>query len=149
MQMYIFFLNPPNSNIYYFMNNGNITENFHSLQQWRQQTQQRFYKPVHIRTVMQLTGFAEIDATILIAHVNVLYAQRRLAIVEEHVGLEVVLKTTEVDVCRAACGYLIVGNKQLAMVESLLIQPHLYACLQRFGDVRHACQLYEPGCGAV
>ena len=93
---------------------------------------------MQIRTVMQLAGFAEIDAASLIAHVNVLDAERCLAVVEEYVGLEVVLKAAEVDVGGAACGYLIVGNKQLAVVESLLIKPHFDACLQRFGEIGRA-----------
>ena len=56
-----------------------------------------------------------------------LHAHGGLAVVEEEVGLEVVFERAEVDVGRAAGAEGVVADEELAVVEAVLIEIHLYA----------------------
>ena len=83
-------------------------------------------------------GVVEDDAFGFVVEVDFFEAQSHVAIVEEDVGLEVVFKTTEVDVGRAAGAKRIVADEQFAVIESGAIEAYFYAGFESGLGVRSA-----------
>ena len=115
-----------------------------TLQQRREKPYQRLEQPLQEWTLDEVGDIIYQDRFRLVSHVDVLDAQCHGLSVEESICLEIILETTEIDVCASARAQVVVAYQQLAMVESVLVKIDFHASLYRLHQERPGSQFHEP-----
>ena len=84
-----------------------------------------------------------------VAKEQMLHAERHLSVVDEKIGLAIVLKTTEIDIGGATGADHIVDDEQIGMVDAWLVEVEVDSATVGTVYLRAGGALHKPALGIL